>query len=267
MYTYTIHNTETNASASVDTHITATLTGQKTMIQWVANTVNALLSKNTMNYETIVALDLEQCCWEEDDRHAGEIIQIGVAQANVITGEVQPPRSYYVKPDHDTISQYCTKLTGITQRQVDKQGRSLPVILDIIRDKIGVKKTYVTWGTDIETIDQEILEKLRLEDGLLDQYIFRFKHTINLSILFHMLAPDKPKRGRYKLSEALKYFDVDFQGRAHDAGVDAYNTAILAVKMFQKMGCVPSHDRVIYSNSTNTPITNDDGTPSSSDSH
>jgi 3'-5' exoribonuclease 1 len=66
-----------------------------------------------------IVLDLEATCWEKRDKSPNEIIEIGalcVDENPTILGEF----SQFVKPFvHTQLSEFCTKLTSITQEQVE----------------------------------------------------------------------------------------------------------------------------------------------------
>lgn len=81
-----------------------------------------------MSYTKIVCFDLEMCCWETEEetgKKTGEIIEIGLCKIDLEKREIVKRSQYYVKPEKDEISKFCTKLTGITPSIIAKQGRSL----------------------------------------------------------------------------------------------------------------------------------------------
>ena len=82
-----------------------------------------------MNYQKIVFFDLEMCCWNEGDKSTGEIIEIGLAEVDLVKMEIIKRAQYYVKPENDEISRFCTELTGITPKTIKRQGRPLSEVL------------------------------------------------------------------------------------------------------------------------------------------
>lgn len=61
-------------------------------------------------------VDVEATCWEGEPppgQH-NEIIEIGLVVLNLHTLERTDKRSIMVRPEHSEISEFCTRLTGIT---------------------------------------------------------------------------------------------------------------------------------------------------------
>ena len=79
-------------------------------------------------HSPILVVDLEATCWEsttpEGDPqsiHNMEIIEIGCALTNR-QGAVLDKRAFIVRPERwPVLSAFCTELTHITQRMVDKR--------------------------------------------------------------------------------------------------------------------------------------------------
>ena len=73
-----------------------------------------------MNHNRVVCFDLEMCCWNENGiGKTGEIIEIGLAEIDLTSGEIVKRAQYYVKPEADEVSQFCTELTGISPRKIE----------------------------------------------------------------------------------------------------------------------------------------------------
>lgn len=76
-----------------------------------------------MNYNRVVCFDLEMCCWNENGvGTTGEIIEIGLAEIALDQQEIVKRAQYYVKPEKDEISLFCSQLTGITPRKSKSRG-------------------------------------------------------------------------------------------------------------------------------------------------
>ncbi|MCK7552888.1 3'-5' exonuclease [Marinobacter goseongensis] len=80
-----------------------------------------------MRDETILVVDLEATCWEDQTTPAGdaqsvnnmEIIEVGCALATR-KGSLLDARSFLVRPIRNPeLSSFCSELTGITQSMVD----------------------------------------------------------------------------------------------------------------------------------------------------
>lgn len=104
-------------------------------------------------------LDVEATCWEGGNwrERGSEIIEIGAVICR--TGEA---KSFMVKPvDNPILSEFCTKLTTITQDQVDTAPVFSDSIADFIKwaeDNTGMKADMINWGS-WGFFDMSILEE------------------------------------------------------------------------------------------------------------
>ncbi|NLS14395.1 exonuclease domain-containing protein [Vibrio sp. SM6] len=175
-----------------------------------------------MNHNRIVCFDLEMCCWNENGvGRTGEIIEVGLAEIDLVKGSIVKRAQYYVKPERDEVSMFCTELTGITPRKIDKQGRPLAeVVKSMVKNFGGSNKIYAAWGHDERILFDECQAK-----GIAEP----FNEFINLATLYRIQQRLKDKRiGHKQAQEAL---DIEWEGRQHSGYVDAYNLAKLALKM------------------------------------
>ncbi|KOO10446.1 exonuclease, partial [Vibrio xuii] len=63
-----------------------------------------------MNHNRVVCFDLEMCCWNESGvGTTGEIIEIGLAEIDLVKGEIVKRAQYYVKPEKDEVSLFCSQ--------------------------------------------------------------------------------------------------------------------------------------------------------------
>ncbi|MCY9844722.1 3'-5' exonuclease [Vibrio caribbeanicus] len=175
-----------------------------------------------MNHNRVVCFDLEMCCWNENGiGRTGEIIEIGLAEIDLTSGEIVKRAQYYVKPEADEVSQFCTELTGISPRKIEKQGRSLDEVLNSMKKNFGgSNKIYASWGRDDVILQNECAKK-----GL----EMPFREFINLATLFRIQNRLKDKRVGHKVAQEMK--GITWEGRQHSGYVDAYNLAKLALVM------------------------------------
>jgi len=178
----------------------------------------------------VLVLDLELTCWEgppPPGMHS-EIIQIGVVELD--TGDLTLTREgvFFINPVHSTVSPYCTELTGITPEQLRRFGRNGEDVFRSIYKKFGPSnKACFVWGRDGDTINESAFY---LPDG-------KPFEAINLSLQFSILMGTQKKHG---LLEALNLMGLGFNGRQHDALIDARNTARLLAEMMRKIRTVRS---------------------------
>ena len=97
-----------------------------------------------MNY---IIFDLEATCWENDRTKTNEIIEIGaikISENRDVLGEFNA----FVKPIvNPKLSEFCKKLTSITQTDVNEAHLFPQVISDFLR-WINIKEDYLlcSWG-------------------------------------------------------------------------------------------------------------------------
>ncbi|MDR9829046.1 3'-5' exonuclease [Vibrio sp. FNV 38] len=175
-----------------------------------------------MNHNRVVCFDLEMCCWSQDGKGTtGEIIEIGLAEIDLVKQEVVKRAQYYVKPEQDEVSLFCVELTGITPHKIAKQGRPLAAVLQsVVKNFGGANKIYAAWGRDDLILRKECKEK-----GIPAP----FKEFINLATLYRIQNRLKDKRIGHKAAQEVK--GIDWEGRQHSGYVDAYNLAKLALTM------------------------------------
>lgn len=175
-----------------------------------------------MNYNKLVCLDLEMTCWDDGrEPRTGEIIEVGLAKVDLGKGEIEKSSSYIVKPDKDKVSDFCTQLTGHTQRTVDRQGRPLADVLDtVVKNYGGTNVIYGSWGRDDLVIRKECEAK---------NIPYPFKEYLNLATIFRMQQRVKNKRFGHR--RAMQIAGLEWKGRQHSGVVDAQNLARLALTM------------------------------------
>ena len=172
-------------------------------------------------YNSITVLDLELACWEDGNTEKSDIIEIGVALLDVKKEQVVKSHSIYVRP-REKISEYCTDLTGITQRMIDKQGKTLQKAIEQLARHYPTAKTVATWGDGDLRVIKEQCELYGVE------YPYDNASHLNVANMYHLEYKEKRK---IKLEEALKKLGLEFLGRPHCGKDDAVNTAYLLAKL------------------------------------
>jgi inhibitor of KinA sporulation pathway (predicted exonuclease) len=174
-----------------------------------------------MIFNKIVCYDLEMCCWDDGrSPRTGEIIEVGLAIVDLEKKEIIKRGQYYVIPDNDGISDFCTSLTGITQHKINKQGRKLVDVVESIRRNFGGKQAiYASWGRDDKVLfsecDRKDIEK-------------PFYETLNVKTLYKLQHKDN---GRYGMKKAIHRNGLEMEGKHHSGADDAYNLGKLLISM------------------------------------
>lgn len=174
-----------------------------------------------MKYDKIAFFDLEMCCWE-DNKRIGEIIEIGLTLVDVESKEIIKTGQYYVKPEKDNISQYCTNITGITPQIIKKQGRPLQEVLKtMIKNFGGQNRIYSSWGRD----DTVLFNECNLKNIPLP-----FFELLNVGTIYRLQY--NRNNQATSLQDTLKIHNIEFEGKAHSGLVDSYNLAKLYIHLF-----------------------------------
>lgn len=171
----------------------------------------------------VVVYDLEMVCWG-DRGGVGEIIEIGAVLVDLEKEVIVKKASVLVKPD-EPLSDFCTSLTGISQKMVDREGVSLPEAVRRISKKVSLRShPCFAWGRDVSTICREF-----------DSHGIKFDvaNFHNLAVFIRMMYGQSRGLG---LHEVCREFGVDVIEPAHRALPDAETTAMLVIKLFGKTG-------------------------------
>jgi inhibitor of KinA sporulation pathway (predicted exonuclease) len=176
-----------------------------------------------LNY---IIFDLEASCWLGRPPHGiNEVIEIGAVKVNDYN-EVESIFSKFIKPTVNPIlSDFCTRLTSITQTDVDRS-KTFPFIIQEFMDWIGIDEDFVliSWGKyDKQQLIQDC-ELHKLETDWLE-------HHFNLKPAYRALKDLKDEPG---LKKAVKLEGFEFTGIHHRAISDAENTAKIFIKYFKE---------------------------------
>lgn len=188
--------------------------------------INKTRHTANMNFDQIIVIDIESTCWEEhrpDD--TSEIIEIGICSISTKSGNILRSRSVIVKPEHSKVSEFCTRLTTLTQKDVDS-GISFKDACDILTKEYCSKK-YM-WASYGYFDKKQFIAQCEREDV---EYPFSKAH-INVKLLFALKYSLIKDVGMVK---ALKLLNMPLVGTHHRGIDDAKNVAkILSKILFDK---------------------------------
>jgi len=178
-----------------------------------------------------LALDLELNNAPDGSTPNPSIIQIGVA----IGSARQSPsewitKKWYVKVN-EPIYQFITDLTGITNEDISQFGMNRydigQELSRLIKDN-DVFVNPVTWGGG----DSTELKKEFDNHGIEFRHFGRRWVDVKTWYVMRMLANGKKPSGG--LSSAMGVYKMQFEGKAHRADVDAYNTLRLFFEILKQ---------------------------------
>ena len=172
----------------------------------------------------ILVVDVEATAWkyieDKPENEFQEIIEIGIVVVDSINLVIKEKESIIVKPQSSKVSDFCEKLTSLTQKDVDS-GMLLSDAVNIIKNKYKSKnRTFLSWGD----FDRKIFQKNCIDYNI--EYPFGPRH-INFKNTFSIFEGLNKEFG---LSEAMIYDGCEFEGIQHRALFDAFNTAKFFIK-------------------------------------
>jgi inhibitor of KinA sporulation pathway (predicted exonuclease) len=167
-----------------------------------------------------LVVDLEATCCDDDSipRDRMEIIEIGAVLVDAST--LAPVREFqtFVRPiEHPRLTEFCTRLTGITQTEVDPAPR-FPAAIARLREFLrGTDPLFCSWGN----YDRGQLQRDARRHGV--RLPLGTSH-LNLKEAFSRQLGEARQFGT---GQAMRRVGLSFQGRQHRAIDDARNIARL----------------------------------------
>jgi len=193
-----------------------------------------------------VCLDIEMSELNSSERQMtcgmrNEIIQIGAVMLDENFNMISQFQTY-VKPQFSSVTQTIYNLTGITNEQLENADDFITAF-DKYCYWIGDNKvTTFCWSkTDYTQLWNEISLKAKQRDDLLDS----LKSFVDLQDIFCKLLGAKVS---ISLESALNLMKLDFEGQAHSANCDAYNTGRILHKIFCSENLNPTIEYLNYQN-------------------
>lgn len=176
----------------------------------------------TKNIDTIYIVDLECTCWTNDAEkgsNRSEIIEVGICEYHYRDNVIDRPYSLYVTNTISPISQFCTKLTGITQELLNREGRSFPNVIDTLINRFKTKNAvWASYGD----FDREMFGR-QLDYPEFKDLPYPFSKThINVK---NLVAYRKGFYSEVGMAKALEALNIPLEGRHHSGKDDSYNIA------------------------------------------
>ena len=177
--------------------------------------------------ERQVVIDLEMCKVPRSiQRRIGikrEIIQIGAVLLE--DGIIRGRYSEYVKPEYGHIDCFIKDLTGIHQSDL-YNAKGIEEVLKSFMDWAGEDAVFVSWSMSDRA---QLKHELEMKNIVITEWNEILENWEDCQKLFGKTVCAENKR--YSLREAVVFADIETRGAEHDALADAYNTALLYVKL------------------------------------
>lgn len=166
--------------------------------------------------DKIVVVDLETTCWEKREREQiMEVIETGVCLLDIGSGEITERQSTLIKPVYSEVSDFCTKLTTLTQKLVETGIGFREACLKLEDEYQSKKRVWASYGD----FDRRQLEReCRLKKV---PYPFGSRH-LNVKTLFAIKHRLTEEMG---MDKALALLGLELIGTHHRGVDDAYNVA------------------------------------------
>jgi len=172
--------------------------------------------------DQIIVVDLECTCWESEPPpgQIGEIIEIGVCLLDSNSLLRSARQSILVRPERSQVSPFCTKLTTLTQAQVDTGIPFEQACQELRKTYRTSDRTWASYGD----FDRRQFERQCQETGV--RYPFGKTH-LNVKNLLSLALNEPYEVG---LDRALDLTGLPLEGTHHRGVDDAWNIAqLLAV--------------------------------------
>ncbi len=166
--------------------------------------------------DKIVVVDVETTCWEKRQKgQIMEVIEVGVCLLDIGCGGITDKQSILIKPVYSEVSDFCAKLTTLTQEVVDTGIGFREACLKLEDEYHTKERVWASYGD----FDRRQFEReCRLKNV---PYPFGSRH-INAKTLFaikHRLTEEAD------MDKALSLLGLELIGTHHRGADDAYNVA------------------------------------------
>ncbi|WP_053718692.1 3'-5' exonuclease [Saccharothrix sp. NRRL B-16348] len=176
--------------------------------------------------ELLNVVDVEATCWEGEPPpgQVSEIIEIGLTEVDLASGERVGRHRVLVRPARSTVSAFCTGLTGLTQAEVETGVDFAEACrLLAVEHRAGVRP-WASWGD----YDRKQFARQCRATGV--TYPFGRRHW-NAKLVFTQ-AHDLRKRPG--MAQALTIAGLPLEGRHHSGEDDAWNIAALVLHLAER---------------------------------
>ena len=179
-------------------------------------TMGARTNKRTNKVNVI---DVESTCWDGDppQGQVSEIIQVGISVIHVPSATIEQSESIFVRPERSEVSEFCTKLTGITQEQANAGVKFADLAHKLEKKFDGKDYLFASYGD----YDRSMFDRMcRMHEV---RYPFGSRH-LNIKTLLAISLGWEREVG---MDEALRRLALPLEGRHHNAVDDCRNIAKL----------------------------------------
>jgi inhibitor of KinA sporulation pathway (predicted exonuclease) len=174
----------------------------------------------------LLIIDVEATCWDSDIERKdqeNEVIEIGYCLIKNMEPSIG--HSIIIKPRQSTVSEFCTKLTTITQQQVNN---GIPPAKAYNQLKSMITSPWGSWGRYDHNILKSMCELYNFPD-------FIPSNHINVRELYanKIMKNQDPKAAPNNPYDACEKLKIKWEGTNHRGDSDAYNIARIYLKLVE----------------------------------
>lgn len=181
---------------------------------------SSLSRRRKFLYDQILVIDVESTCWDGEisirpTSAESEIIEVGIALLDHHTGVITREDSLLIRPVRSEVSEFCTQLTGWTQEDLMDGLTYEEACKTLRKDYSSRRRIFASWGNYDRN---QFMSQSRSFDV---DYPFGPSH-LNVKDLFIIQSRIW---SQCDVMTALQMLGLEFEGRWHNGGDDAYNIA------------------------------------------
>lgn len=181
-----------------------------------------------VDVEHLLVCDLEMTCDEGVEAFPSETLDVGMVVLDARTLEEVDRFESLVRPVvTPVLTEFCTKLTGLTQAMVENE-REYPEVAEDLRQFVSKypSSRFVQWGSgDARQLEKDDARN-DLEPTLCGVTPFNLKEAF---------AKFKGSKTQYGLLRVMQLLQLERYGQAHRAFSDAMDTAAVARHLFKQV--------------------------------
>jgi inhibitor of KinA sporulation pathway (predicted exonuclease) len=185
--------------------------------------------------DRIVVIDVEATCWEgaAPEGQDNEVIEIGVCTVDLSSLTPDQHESILVRPVRSKVSEFCTRLTTLTQEQVDTGVLFEEACGQLRKVYRSRDRAWASYGD----YDRRQFERQCQATGVASPFGLTHLNVKNLFAISFGLHKEVGMAG------ALDALELPLEGTHHRGGDDARNIARILCHLLQQLRTLRSPDQ------------------------
>jgi inhibitor of KinA sporulation pathway (predicted exonuclease) len=183
-------------------------------------------------------VDVEATCWEGSPPtgQSSEIIEIGVTVVDIVSRVRVSRHRMVVRPERSTVSAFCSRLTGLTQAEVESGTGFTEACRTLAMQHAAGERGWASWG------DYDRKQFLRQCEATSTDYPFGRRHTNAKAVFATAFNLPRP----VGMARALDIVGLPLEGRHHRGDDDAWNIAALVLHLADRGAWPETRGNPVY---------------------